>query len=245
MLKRPLIGIASSIEAGEHPKTLQINSLYAEAISAAGGLPIILPIFQDKTLIREAIERIHGLLLPGGVDVDPLLFHQEPLPGQGRIDPLRDAFELEAIKEIISLKKPCLGICRGCQMITVALEGTLYQDMGQRKDKENLKHSQDAPYWYPTHSILIEEGSLLEKIYGANKASVNSFHHQAIEDPGPYLYASAKATDGIIEAIEYRQETFVMGVQWHPEHLWERDDRALGLFTYFVDQSRETSRGEK
>lgn len=200
---------------------------------------MILPIFQDKSLIRESIERIHGLLLPGGVDVDPLIFHQEPLPGQGRIDPLRDRFELEAIKHILTLKKPCLGICRGCQMITVALEGTLYQDIKLREGEERLKHSQDAPYWYPTHSIYIEKGSILEKIYGTNKTVVNSFHHQVIEDPGPYLLVSAKAPDGVIEAIEYRGEASIIGVQWHPEHLWKKDERTLGLFQYFVDRSRE------
>lgn len=239
-MRRPLIGITSSLEKAEYPKTLQLNRLYAEAIYAAGGLPMILPVLEDRESIEETIQRIHGLLLPGGVDVDPLLFHEEPFPGQGRIDPQRDAFELMALKLSYSMKRPCLGICRGCQMIAVALGGTLYQDIEREMKDTMLKHSQEAPYWYPTHSIEIERESILGEIYGSTEAVVNSFHHQAVKDTGPHLYTSAKAPDGIIEAIEHRGDFFFMGVQWHPEHLWEREEETLDLFRTFVKRSKET-----
>lgn len=238
MSKKPLIGITPSLEEGEDLQNIQLSSLYSQALAAAGGLPLILYPFQEKGLIEEVLTRIDGLLLSGGVDPDPLLFQEEPLPQMGRIDPYRDFFELEAVKGIFHLKKPCLGICRGCQIMNIALGGTIVQDISSEKERDPLKHAQKAPRWYPTHSVKLQRGSILREIYPTSTITVNSFHHQAVKEPAPLFQATAFAPDGTIEAIEYTEDPFIVGVQWHPENMWQKDKGTRELFRYFVDQAR-------
>lgn len=237
MDQRPFIGITPSQELDQSP-TYKLNSLYAQAIVEAGGLPIILPVLQEKKLIEGLINGIKGLLLSGGVDVNPLLFKEEPHPKMGRIDPYRDFFELEALQIALAQGKPCLGICRGCQVINVALGGTIIQDIPAEKPG-TLKHYQEAPYWHPTHTIQIEEDSLLEGILKGRKRTVNSFHHQGVKDLGRDLKGSAYAPDGIIEAIEHEKDLFIMGIQWHPEHLWQKEEASKALFQALVDRAKK------
>lgn len=239
MSRRPIIGITPSLEEENELQNIQLNYIYAAALVEAGGLPVILPPFQEKGLIQECLTRIDGLLLSGGVDVDPLLFQEEPHPRMGRIDPYRDFFELEAVRGIWELKKPCLGICRGCQVINMALGGSIFQDLELQKKEGLLKHTQQAPRWYPTHSVTVKDGSLLHRIYGHSRLVVNSFHHQVVKEPPPHFQIAAWAPDGIIEAIEHTRDPFIIGVQWHPETLWEKDEKTRDLFRYFVNQAKE------
>lgn len=119
--------------------------------------------------------------------------------------------------------------------MNVAIGGTLYQDIySQNTDKELIKHSQTAPKWYPTHKVKLEEGSIVKRAHGAEIIAVNSFHHQAIREPAPEFIVTGRSEDGIIEAIEHRNCKFAVGVQWHPEHMWNKDSSFLNLFKSFV-----------
>jgi len=236
--KKPLIGITATQEKGDSPASYQIGRHYVKGIAAVGGTPVILPLLQDKEQIKEMAKRLDGLLISGGVDMDPLIFGEEPHPKMGRIDPERDFFEKNILENFLEEDKAVFGICRGCQIINLVLGGTIYQDITSQMDSELIKHSQNAPRWYPTHSIEVEKGSKLSKVLGDGKIKVNSFHHQAIKEGAPGFFVSARAADGVVEAIESKNGQFLVGVQWHPEHLWERDQKTLALFRMFIDHSR-------
>lgn len=234
---RPLIGITAG------------NSLddgYARAVEAAGGIPAVLSL-QDPAGAGDALARLDGLILGGGPDLDPFHFGEEPLPETGRIDPERDAWELVLARVALVAEVPVLGICRGIQVLNVAAGGSLYQDIG-RQVRGALKHNQDAPRWYPTHGVAVQPGSRLAATLAATLAApagagplfirVNSFHHQAVWELAPGFVASARAPDGVVEGIERPGATFALGVQWHPEAMWQREARALALFRGLVEASR-------
>lgn len=217
-------------------KEYHINKCYTEAILSAGGLPVILSVTIDKGIIKEYIEQIDGLLLTGGADVDPLIYGENPLPATGEIDPERDIFELELVKHAYQEKLAILGICKGCQIINIAMGGTLYQDLFNQR-KGILKHNQEAPRWYPTHRVNIKKDSYLYKIINQETIKVNSIHHQSIKDVSPNFNISAVAEDGVIEAIEIRAQRFILGVQWHPETMWKNSRENFYIFREFVKQS--------
>ncbi len=238
MNKKPLIGITATQEKGDNPPNYQIGRHYVKGVARAGGTPVILPLLQEKDQIREMAESLDGLLISGGVDMDPLLFGEEPHPKMGRIDPERDFFEKTILEFFVDQGKAVFGICRGCQVINLVLGGTIYQDITAQLDRELVKHSQQAPRWYSTHSISLESGTLLEKAFGQKSALVNSFHHQAVKEPAPGFVVTAEAVDGVVEAIEQKKGQFILGVQWHPEHLWEADEKTLALFQMFIEHAR-------
>ncbi len=192
------------------------------------------------------IESIDGLILTGGEDIDPLKwFGEEPVPATGGIVPVRDFFDIHLVRAAVARGIPVLGICRGEQVINVAFGGTLYQDIpSQAKSKNPVKHRQSAPREYGTHSISVKKDSRLYEILGADvagsgKLSVNSYHHQAVKDVAPGFVVSAYAKDGIVEAIEMKNDPHVIGVQFHPEGLISAgDDTFLPLFLNLVKASR-------
>lgn len=222
----------------EPAHALFLPSAYYERIAAAGGAPFVVPP-GDPERGREWLSRLDGLLLSGGPDLDPLHFNEEPRPGTGRVDPERDLWELSLARIALEMGMPILAICRGMQVLNVAAGGSLYQDLAER-GKETLKHFQEAPAWYPTHSVGIAPGSLLSAVMGVRDMSgsavrvrVNSFHHQAVNAVAAGFAAVAVADDGVIEAIESKLHPFAIGVQWHPEFL-----QADRLFPAFVEACR-------
>jgi putative glutamine amidotransferase len=233
---RKVIGITSSQENANEPSELISPKSYSKAIEHAGGLPIILPVIEDSVdVIEEMVEHIDGLLLTGGVDVDPLLFGEQPHRKMGRIDPGRDFFELHLVKAALKKGIPILGICRGCQILNVAAGGTVIQDIPHVLGKNNvIKHEQAAPRWYPTHIAKLVEGTKLASIFAESEITVNSYHHQAVNQPGSDFVVAAKAPDGVIEAIELPGHPFAIGVQWHPELMWSRCPIFSKLFEKFV-----------
>ncbi len=236
-MMKPLIGVTSSQDKGDCPDTYFSGKMYSKAVIAAGGIPVILPITDDRELIAELAARIDGLLLIGGVDIDPRLYGEEPHPKLGRIDSQRDYFELELVKLMFEYKKAIFGICRGSQILNIAFGGTLYQDIaGQFKNE--IKHTQDGARWYPTHTVEIKGGGTLAQAFPAGKAEVNSYHHQSIKEIAPGFMVAALAPDGVVEALECIEHPHIFGVQWHPEHLWQRDQGIFKLFQYFVAQAR-------
>lgn len=203
---------------------------YFRKIEKAGGLPLLIPHLEEK-LWPQLIEQFDGFLLSGGGDIASLYFNEEPLRGQGEVFPPRDRMELYIVKQAIKRNIPLLGICRGMQVINVAAGGTIYQDIYEQR-KNNLQHCQGAPRNYPSHTVEISENSLLLNITGKKTIQVNSFHHQAVCETAPGLRGSAAAADGIIEAVESADLSFLLGVQWHPESL--DDPASAALFSYFI-----------
>lgn len=234
MLK--IIGITSSEENVNEPLEYTLPKSYVQAIENAGGLPVVLPPIENVEMIREYLEHIDGLLLTGGVDVDPLLFGYEPVPEMGRIDPYRDFFEMHLAKAALEKGMPILGICRGCQLLNIAAGGTVIQDIPSALGRDKvIKHSQTAPRWYATHTVEFTAGSKLERVFGTRNLSINSYHHQAIKDPAPGFTVTALAKDGVVEAIEKEDHPFLIGVQWHPELMFQRNPIFTNLFKSFVE----------
>ncbi len=235
---RPVIGITanySDIDA-------TVRDRYYKQIINAGGVPVIIPPFADTAIIADTLEKVDGILLTGGGDYNPLWCGEEPSPKLHNINKERDAAELILTRLAYNKQIPMLGICRGIQTLAMALGGHVAQDISSQA---TIKHSQDADREEATHSVVIEEGSMLQGIYFPNANTqhptpntllVNSFHHQAVDNPGSLFRATAHSKDGIIEAIESTEYKNVMGVQWHPE--WLGED-GLPLFKWLVDSARE------
>lgn len=231
---RPLIGITCSFE--EERRRYCLGEAYVQAVEEAGGLPLPVP-YTGAAGALPWLELIDGLILSGGGDVDPFYFGEEPLPGCGEVDPRRDAFELELARGALRRRLPILGICRGLQVLNIAAGGDIYQDI-YRQVPGCLKHRQDAPRWAATHGVEVREGTRLARLLGTGSLRVNSFHHQAVRRVAPGLVVAACAPDGLIEALEGAGPDFVLGVQWHPETMWEKDRRFLALFVALVEHGR-------
>ncbi len=230
----PFIGITGSYDYNSSMAYLRDG--YYEAVEKAGGIPVILLPLEDKTSIPNIIRRLDGVILTGGPDIDPVYFGEPPKLNLGRVCPRRDEFEIALARECIELKKPILGICRGMQIINVAFGGSVFQDI-RAEIKGALKHLQDAPTWYGSHEIEITDlDSRLYGVTGVKKMKVNSYHHQSIKLVAPRFTVTAVSGDGIIEAIEtVRRDIFCMGVQWHPEYMWQKDHFQFMIFKHFID----------
>lgn len=231
----PVIGITGNF--GD--KGCELAEGYFKSILLAGATPIILPPTEDKDAIATMLDSVDGLLLSGGADLNPLYVGEEPIPALGGINPRRDLFELLLIRLAFDRQIPMLGICRGIQMLAAALDGTLWQDLAsQYASASLLKHSQDLDRAIASHCVTINEGSLLHRIMGTTTLAVNSFHHQAVREPGPHLRVSSCATDGVIEAIESSEFKSILGVQWHPEcFCLAGDETMLPLFRWLKDEA--------
>jgi len=240
MPAQPLIALVATRQT--HPKrapTYEIPQAYLDAILTAGGLPILLPTSLPITALPELVNRFDGFVLSGGGDVDPALYGGHLDATVHSIDPERDAFECALIPLVLQADKPLLAICRGAQILNVALGGSLYEDIPSALPAA-LRHD-----WYPNiprdylaHTVEIEQGSRLAEILGTRKLRTNSLHHQAIRQPAPALEVVAYAEDGIIEAMELAGKRFAIGVQWHPECLPE-EPAMQRLFSEFVNAARE------
>ncbi|OEH84936.1 hypothetical protein BHU72_07020 [Desulfuribacillus stibiiarsenatis] len=229
---KPKIAITGTAMDTKYGYGTFLNRAYSEAVIKAGGIPVLLPLtFQD--LCDEWLDSVDGLLLSGGEDVDPNRFGQHPIPKQGKITPDRDVLELSIIPKAIEKKIPIFAICRGIQVLNIACGGTLYQDINSQIPG-TIKHSQNAPRWFGTHYIDIADNSKLHKIVQTSSMKVNSYHHQSIHTLGDGLEIVAHSSDGVIEAVEGTENLYILGVQWHPEGMWERDSLQFELFTAFI-----------
>ncbi|ATW25573.1 gamma-glutamyl-gamma-aminobutyrate hydrolase family protein [Candidatus Formimonas warabiya] len=229
----PLIGIT----CGEDDLNFFVRRFYAQAVEALGGAPVFLPSVQRRSSWGKFLEVLDGLILSGGVDVDPFFFGEEPVKGMGEITPFRDQFEIFFVKEFFPLNRPILAVCRGVQVLNVSLGGTIFQDIDAQVPNI-LKHFQRAPRPHPTHSVNVVPDTKLSAILPEEQWRVNSFHHQAVNGLAPGLVVSALAPDGIIEAIEGQKHPFALGVQWHPECNWQQDAGSFRLFETFISACR-------
>ena len=231
MGNRPVIGISGNITK---ENCYSLNHTYFDVILEAGGLPVLLPVTADPAVVEDMLDALDGVVLAGGVDIHPSYFGEEVLPGCGEIDERRDAFELLLTRRAIERGMPLLGICRGVQVLNVALGGTLYQDIDTEVSSEHIAHRQKQPFSYVSHPVDVVPGTLLHRVLGTERVMVNSLHHQAIHRPGAWKVC-ALAPDGLVEAAELPGHPFFLGVQWHPEQLQQRDAASWALFSAFVD----------
>jgi putative glutamine amidotransferase len=219
------------------PGRLTLRGEYARSVEKAGGFPIPLSSL-DGDGAQEALDLIDALLLVGGTDVDPALYGATPHPKLDRVFPERDRFEIAICQGALSRDLPVLAICRGIQVLNVALGGTLIQDIPSELGGE-VCHNHPGERWERVHDVRILEGTRLRELIPAGEVRVNSLHHQAVRDLGRGLSVSARAVgDDLIEGVEAKDARFCVGVQWHPEAFFDRSADFLGLFRGLVDGAR-------
>jgi putative glutamine amidotransferase len=244
MDRRPVIGVpAQTLQAIDGipeglPRSSVMNHRYFAALASVGAVPWMIPLApDDEPTLRAIYDRLDGVFLAGGVDVDPASYRHERDERCGRTDPARDAVEIRLTRWAIADGKPVLGVCRGAQVINVATGGSLLQDCEAHLPGA-VKHD-----YYPTqgyardllsHDVRLAAGSRLAAIFGRASIHVNSMHHQGVRDLGTGLVPSAFAPDGLIEAVEGDGSAFLVGVQWHPEMLIDSDPATRRLFAEFV-----------
>jgi putative glutamine amidotransferase len=240
---RPLIGIpAASLEPSPAPpaRYFQFNGNYPASLAASGALPVVIPLGLPEEALADIFAQLDGLCLSGGVDVAPAEYGEEPHPALGKVDAPRDRTELTLARWALAADLPILGICRGIQMLNVAAGGNLYQDLTAQLPGSLLHNYKvaETPWERPTHGVRLAAGSRLAGILDAGGLMVNSFHHQAVKRPADGFDAVAWAEDGVVEAIEAPGRRFALGVQWHPEGMFQTDPLARKLFAAFVEAVR-------
>jgi putative glutamine amidotransferase len=249
-VSRPLIGVTTSemrlprrtnpLPEGDPPQAeMALGIVYARAVELAGGLPVVLPPLEEAA-VAALVDRLAGVCLSGGPDLDPAAYGAEPDPHLGSVEPSLDAFEVAVARRADALGIPVLGICRGCQALNVARGGTLHQHLPDVTDG-SIDHRQTASGRETTHTVEVREGTRLAEIVGAGELDVNSFHHQAADRLGRGLRIAACAPDGVIEGIEDEGRAFYLGVQWHVETLVDRP-RHAALFDALVAAAAESVR---
>ena len=234
--RRPVIGITGNFGA----KGCELAEGYYTSVLRAGGVPVVIPPYGDVAMLDSLLDRLDGIVLSGGADLNPLFAGAEPVPGLHGVCPQRDEAELRLIRMAYYRQIPMLGICRGIQMLVAALGGEVYQDLGsQYTDAPLIKHDQEMPREYASHTVDIVPDSLLSRIMsGVASLPVNSFHHQAVRTVGPRFRVCAQAPDGVIEAVESTEHKSLLGVQWHPEcFILRGDETMLPIFRWLTAEA--------
>jgi putative glutamine amidotransferase len=236
-MAKPWIGIPTRY----HEKSEYIGQIrhYLDVVLWAGGLPLMIPTTDDRSVVEEYVQRVQGILLPGSpTDIDPQHYGAAPHERLGKLYPDRDATDF-AILDLVEKRPsvPVLGICFGVQSLNVHRGGSLVQDIPAVVAKPE-KHDENDGKPPARHVIRIAEDSVVGRLAGGAELEVNSYHHQAVEKPGRNLRAVAFANDGVIEAVEDTAGRFVLGVQWHPERGWKEDPFSKALFTTFIERAR-------
>src|SRR6266480_1875852 len=236
---RPLIGIPchALIRAETGRPIYANNRAYVLAVENAGGLPILVPLINDHNILTALLARLEGLLLPGGIDVHPSRYGEEVHPLTEEADLELDEFEITLASWAFQQDIPVLGICRGMQLINVALGGSLYQDIDDQYH-DSIGHThRNLPRIHIAHRITVDPGSRMGKILGTGEVWVNSLHHQAIKEPGKGVRITGHAPDGIPELLEVTGYRFVMAAQCHPEEIYSIEPAFARLFSAFVQAS--------
>jgi putative glutamine amidotransferase len=231
--QRPRIGITMRLELSTD--RFYLARFYSEAVAAAGGAPVHISLIPEQKYIAAVTDSLDGILLPGSdSDVDPLRYGAQPHQQLGSVVPVKDETDLLVLEEIDRRNLPLFAICFGMQILNVFRGGTLIQDIATQLPRA-IKHEQGPPRDRPSHTVTLAKNSLLAALAKNDRAVVNSHHHQAIDNVGKDLKATAWSSDGLIEAVEdTRPNRFALGVQWHPELGWRNDELSQKLFSQFV-----------
>ena len=249
-MRRPVIGIPTqNLQSfggisGDLPPSWIMSHRYIQTLTGVGAVPWMIPlVVDDPETLRAIYEELDGVFLPGGADVDPKSYGEDRHPLCDKSDPPRDQLELLFTKWAAEEGKPVLGVCRGLQIMNLAFGGTLWQDLHDQAP-HTIKHDY-FPFGgkfardYLAHAVRVASGTRLSQIVGEGEVLVNSMHHQGIRRIGDGLVASAVAPDGLVEGIEGAGESFLVGVQWHPEVLTDTDDRMKRLFAEFIEAAAD------
>ncbi|MBX7144084.1 MAG: gamma-glutamyl-gamma-aminobutyrate hydrolase family protein [Oligoflexia bacterium] len=237
-LPRILLASRAAMDDAQSTPLLGVRQSYLDCVLQAGGYPFIAPRIGDQKLMEDLVGMAHGVLLPGGEDVDPARYNQQPSPHLGAVDKERDACEFYVLEAARKRGLPILGICRGCQVLNVAFGGSLYQDINA--ERPHLPGHGLGDDFEHAHDIRITSSTRLHAALGLESAHVNSFHHQAVKELGKGLVANAHDDTGLIEGIEGTGPEYVVGVQCHPELLVGRGDGVWErLFLSFVQASQK------
>lgn len=235
-----MIGITSADQYQDGKWYQRAYAPNSQAIARAGGLPVLIPTGLDEATLRALYERLDAVLLPGGPDVDPAHYGSERHPLTVTIDDLRDKLELTVARWAVRDDLPVFGICRGHQVLNVALGGTLVQDIPDQLGSPLIHDIPDGtPRSTRVHDVTIDSDSRLAGVLGSTRLLVNSLHHQSVEQVASGAVVTAKSPDGVVEALEVPDRHFALSVQWHPEDLYQDDEAMLRLFTAFVQAARE------
>jgi putative glutamine amidotransferase len=248
VVHRPTIGVTTQtlqaidgIPAGL-PMSVVMNQRYYEAVASAGGAPVLIPLLEDIDALRATYDACAGILIPGGVDMDPATYGEPPHEKLGRIDPDRDRVELQLTRWCIEDRKPLLGLCRGLQVINVATGGTLFQDI-EAQLAGAIRHDYFPTFGFErahlSHDVAVLPSSRLRSLVDLDQLPVNSMHHQGVKRLGAGLVACAHAADGLVEGVESANGHWMVGVQWHPEVFEANDPHTRDLFRGFVDAARD------
>jgi len=247
---KPLIGITGCIvfdwEQGKQrlrgmpgQDMLMLSHDYLNCVHHVGGIPVPLPIINTGEYSTDIAEKLDGLILTGGPDINPYLYKQSARIGLGKLSLQRDSFEIALIGKMLAKDKPILGICRGAQLLNVFFGGTLYQDLKNDQVATKLEHANRAIASKSNyvHRVNLRENSEIQIIYGSEEIWVNSFHHQAVEKLGVGLVSDGYSEDGLIEAFHHIQYQFVLGVQWHPEMMAEIHHEHYTVFQALIKKT--------
>ncbi|HSN92522.1 MAG TPA: gamma-glutamyl-gamma-aminobutyrate hydrolase family protein [Anaeromyxobacteraceae bacterium] len=236
-MSRPRIGL--TLDRDDARRVYELKRAYVDAVLAAGGLPVLLPHERDAAGAYLAL--LDALVVTGGAfDVPPELYGEAARPTCGPTRPERTAFEKDLLEAALAERLPVLGVCGGMQLMNVVRGGTLHQDLPADLGIEG--HEQPPPKDVPSHPVEVAAGTQLAAVVGSGRLPVNSTHHQAIRDPGAGVLVSARAPDGVIEAIEIPDLPFAVGVQWHPEAVLAHEPRHAALYRALVDAARDLRR---
>ena len=236
---RPLIGIpCHALIRTETGRPIYANNRsYVHAVESGGGIPILVPMINDLSILTALLSRLDGLLLPGGIDLHPSRYGEEVHPLTEEADHELDEFEITLASWAFQQDIPVLGVCRGMQLINIVLGGTLFQDIDDQYPNSIAHSHRDWPRTHLAHHIIIEPDSRMETILGTREVKVNSLHHQAIKDPGKGVCITGRAPDGIPELLEVTGYRFVMAAQSHPEEIYSIEPAFKRLFAAFVQAS--------
>jgi putative glutamine amidotransferase len=216
-----------------------VNAAYVDSVAAAGAIPVILPPAIPPEHAAHALEGIDGVLLSGGEDIDPVWYCMDPVAQLGAVDPARDRFEFALFAAARERGLPVLGICRGLQLVNVAMGGVLWQDLPSERPSA-VQHDRPDARDARTHDVALATGTRTASALGSSELAVNSFHHQGVRTLADGLVATAHAPDGLVEAFEGAEGAWLVAVQWHPEEM-HADPQApdRGLFVALVEAARE------
>lgn len=240
---KPIIAVTMNYESHNSIGSMQIGESNTNAIIDHGGIPILLPVHTDSAFINAILDHVDGVYFTGGVDISPLAYGEDPLKDLGSLSMERDCFEIALYQESIKRHLPILGVCRGHQLINVAAGGSLYQDIYWQKPTDHL-HLQSMPGKNKFHNVTVVEDTRLHQLFGQTKIQTNSFHHQAVKDLASGFIASAFASDGMIEAIEYVGDLFILGIQWHPELMYRHHNEFPAIYEAFITAARNAKKAK-